>query len=330
MSAPSWSEERLVSGVAAGDPRALARAISLVEDGDRLGHAVVRALIGSTGRALVVGVTGAPGSGKSSLVSALVGHLRGLGQEVGVVTVDPSSSFTRGALLGDRIRLTPHFLDSGVFIRSMGTRGHAGGLAEATLQAVLLLDAAGKDVVLVETVGVGQSEIDVARVAHLVVLALVPGSGDAIQALKAGVMEIPDVITVTKADLPGAPAALGDVQGVVGLESDAARRPAVLATSATTGEGVEELWSAVLARREALERDGTLALRRRRMAEAEVVALAGARFLRRLEAAVREDGVMRELLAAVERREIDPVSAAEALLERATRAEVSPTAPDAG
>ena len=203
--------------------RALARAISLVENGDPLAYPLVRELYPETGNAVVVGVTGPPGVGKSSLIGALVAHLASLDRTVGVVSVDPSSPFSRGALLGDRIRLADHFLDPGVFIRSMGTRGHLGGLAETTLQAVLLLDAVGKDVVFVETVGAGQSEVEVTGIADTVLLVLMPGSGDSVQALKAGIMEIPDVIAINKMDHPAAKTMLNEVRSIVGL---AERRPA--------------------------------------------------------------------------------------------------------
>ena len=236
--------EELVEGVRGGDRRALARAISLVEDGNPLAYPLVRDLYPETGKAAVIGITGPPGVGKSSLIAALVAHVRELDRTVGVVSVDPSSPFSRGALLGDRIRLSDHFLDPGVYIRSMGTRGHLGGLAEATLQAVLLLDASRKDVVFVETVGAGQSEVEVTGIADTVLLVLMPGSGDSVQALKAGIMEIPDVIAINKMDHPGAKTMLNEVRSIVGL-AEPDRRPAILLTEAIRGENVPELWTAL-------------------------------------------------------------------------------------
>ena len=212
-----WTGETLAAGVRAGDRRALARAITLVENGDPLAYELVRDVYPETGSAYVVGVTGPPGVGKSSLIAALVRQIRTEDKSVGVISVDPSSPFTQGALLGDRIRLSEHFLDPDVFIRSMGTRGHLGGLAEATLQALLVLDAAGKDVIFVETVGTGQSEVEVIGIADTVLLVLMPGSGDSIQALKAGIMEIPDVIAINKMDHPMAKAMLGEVRQVLSL-----------------------------------------------------------------------------------------------------------------
>src|SRR6476659_1999577 len=215
-----WTRETLAAGVRGGDRRALARAISLVEDGDPLAYGVVADLYPETGSAYSVGVTGPPGVGKSSLVSALIRHVREGGDSIGVVSVDPSSPFTHGALLGDRIFLCDHSATPEVFIRSMGTRGHLGGLAEATLQALLVLDAAGKELVFLETVGAGQSEVEVIGIADTVVLVLMPGSGDSIQALKAGIMEIPDVIAINKMDHPAAKTMLNEVRSILSLDQE--------------------------------------------------------------------------------------------------------------
>src|SRR5712691_5393667 len=212
-----WTRESLAEGVRTGDRRALARAISLVENGDPLAYDLVRDIYPETGRTYAVGITGPPGVGKSSLISTLIGHIREHERTIGVISVDPSSPFSHGALLGDRIRLADHFLDPGVYIRSMGTRGHLGGLAEATLQAMLVLDAAGKDLVFLETVGAGQSEVEIIGIADTVLLVLMPGSGDSVQALKAGIMEIPDVIAVNKMDHPGAKTMLGEVRSILAL-----------------------------------------------------------------------------------------------------------------
>jgi LAO/AO transport system kinase len=306
--------EELVAGVRAGDRRALARAISLVEDGDPLAFPLVRDVYPETGRAAIVGVTGPPGVGKSSLIGALVGHIRKAGRTVGVVSVDPSSPFSHGALLGDRIRLTDHFLDPGVYIRSMGTRGHVGGIAEATLQAVLLLDAAGKDVVFVETVGAGQSEIEVTGIADTVLLVLMPGSGDSVQALKAGIMEIPDVIAINKSDHPAAKTMLNEVRSIVAL-AEPDRRPAILLTEALHAENVPALWEALEEHRAGLERDGLLDVRRRRNLSAEVFAVASSRAAAHLRAAVAESPELRAVLARVEERELDPLSAVREILE---------------
>jgi LAO/AO transport system kinase len=313
MSKREWSAERLVEGVRAGESRALARAISLVEDRDPLAYELVRELYPETGHAHAVGFTGPPGVGKSSVVSALVALLRARGKTVGVVSVDPSSPFTAGAVLGDRIRLAEHFTDPGVFIRSMGTRGHVGGLAEATLQALLLLDAAGKDVVFLETVGTGQSEVGIVAIADTVVLALMPGSGDSVQALKAGIMEIPDVIAVNKADHPLADATANDVRRVLALAPEGPRPPVVL-TEALRGEGIEELWAEIEGHRAGLESSGELERRRRRNLAAEVFAVASARARRHLEDAVAGDPELARLLGRVERRELDPLTAVRTIL----------------
>ena len=306
--------DQLVAGVRAGDRRALARAISLVEDGEPLAYPLVREIYPATGRAAIVGVTGPPGVGKSSLIGALVGHIRQADRTVGVVSVDPSSPFSRGALLGDRIRLSDHFLDPGVYIRSMGTRGHLGGLAEATLQAVLLLDAAGKDVVFVETVGAGQSEIEVTGIADTVLLVLMPGSGDSVQALKAGIMEIPDVIAVNKMDHPAAKTMLNEVRSIVAL-AEPERRPPILLTDALHGENVAELWTTLEEHRSTLAGDGRLDERRRTNLAAEVFAVASSRASRHLHAAVAENPDLRAVLTRVEERELDPLSAVKEILE---------------
>ena len=310
-----WALDDLTKGVRAGDRRALARAISLVENGDPLAYPLVRELYPETGRASVIGVTGPPGVGKSSLIGALVVHLRARDRTVGVVSVDPSSPFSHGALLGDRIRLSDHFLDPGVFIRSMGTRGHLGGLAETTLQAVLLLDASGKDVIFVETVGAGQSEVEVTGIADTVLLVLMPGSGDSVQALKAGIMEIPDVIAVNKMDHPAAKTMLNEVRSIVGL-ADPDLRPAIILTEALHGQNVPELWAKLEEHRAALESDGQLEQRRRRNLAREVFAVASSRAKSHLEGALADDPELQRVLEAVERRELDPLSAVREIMEK--------------
>ena len=322
MARKELTHEQLVAGVRAGERRALARAISLVEDGDARAYPLVRELYPETGRAAIVGVTGPPGVGKSSLIGTLVRHIRDAERTVGVVSVDPSSPFSRGALLGDRIRLADHFLDPGVYIRSMGTRGHLGGLAEATLQAVLLLDAAGKEVVFVETVGAGQSEVEVTGIADTVVLVLMPGSGDSVQALKAGIMEIPDVIAINKMEHPAAKTMLNEVRSIVAL-AEPEKRPAILLTEALTGENVAKLWEAIEEHRAALEADGRLEERRRKNLAAEVFAVASSRASAHLRAAVAEEAGLRAVLAQVESRELDPLSAVQRILEEVFELDVS-------
>ncbi len=308
--------ESLASGVRAGDRRALARAITLVENSDPLAYDLVRALYPETGRAHAVGVTGPPGVGKSSLISALVRHVRERERSVGVISVDPSSPFTQGALLGDRIRLSDHFLDPEVFIRSMGTRGHMGGLAEATLQAMLVLDAAGKDIVFLETVGTGQGEVEVIAIADTVVLVLMPGSGDSIQALKAGIMEIPDVIAINKMDHPAAKTMLNEVRSVLSLDRERPWRPPIVLTEATRGENVPKLWEKVEEHRAFLEADGLLEEQRRKNLAGEVFAVASARAKAHLERAVADDQELRRLLDEVQSRQLDPLSAVREILRK--------------
>jgi LAO/AO transport system kinase len=314
-----WTRETLEAGVRCGDRRALARAITLVENGDPLAYQVVSDVYPQTGHAHSVGITGPPGVGKSTLVSALIRLARADGQTVGVISVDPSSPFTQGALLGDRIRLTEHFLDPDVFIRSMGTRGHSGGLAETTLQSLLVLDAAGKDIVFVETVGTGQSEVGVLSIADTVVLALMPGSGDAIQALKAGIMEIPDVIAVNKMDHPMAKTMLTEVRQVLSLGPKEGWRPPIVLTEAVRGEGVDTLRAKIAEHRAWLESEGELERRRRRNLAQEVFQVASARARRHLEHAVRDDAELRRLLDDVQERRLDPLTAVREILEQVFR-----------
>jgi LAO/AO transport system kinase len=315
MSRRAWTLDDLAGGVRSGDRRALARAISLVENRDPLSYELVRALYPETGSAFVVGVTGPPGVGKSSLISALVRHVREAETTVGVISVDPSSPFTQGALLGDRIRLSDHFLDPGVFIRSMGTRGHLGGLAEATLQAALLLDASGKDLVLLETVGAGQSEVEVIGIADTVLLVLMPGSGDSVQALKAGIMEIPDVIAINKMDHPAAKTMLNEVRSILALDRDRAWRPPIVLTEAVRGENVPELWAKIEDHRAFLEAEGLLEERRRKNLAGEVFAAATSRAKAHLQATVAEKPELAKLLDRVQSRELDPLSAVREILE---------------
>ncbi|MGZ5312432.1 MAG: methylmalonyl Co-A mutase-associated GTPase MeaB [Solirubrobacterales bacterium] len=310
------TEESLAKRLLAGDKRALARAITLIENDDPAGWELVREVYPRTGRARIVGLTGPPGVGKSTLIGALTAEMRKADRQVAVLSIDPSSPFTRGALLGDRIRLSDHFLDPGVFIRSMASRGALGGLSEATLQAALLMDASGKDDVFIETVGVGQAEIDIVDHGDTVVLVLMPGSGDSIQALKAGVMEIPDIIVVNKADHPMTDTMVREIRGVLSLGPKASWRIPIVQTEAAKGEGVAELAERIAEHRAHIEAEGTLAERRARNLRNEVLELAAARLRRRLEAAVAEDPGISELLERVVSRELDPASAATEILER--------------
>jgi LAO/AO transport system kinase len=312
----TWDLPALVAGVEAGEKRAVARAITLVENGDALSYDLVRELYGHTGGAVIVGFTGPPGVGKSTLLAALVGLLRRADRTVGVISVDPSSPFSRGAVLGDRIRLADHFLDPGVFIRSMSTRGHLGGLSEATLQAMLVLDASGKDVILLETVGVGQSEVEVLSLADTVVLIVMPGSGDSVQALKAGIMEIPDVIAINKADHPATNTLRAEIRSVLMLDREREWTPPIVETEALSGRGVEALWNAVCDHRAHLKAAGQLDERRRQSLEREVFAVAVAQAKRRLVSAVERDPALRRLRDDVGARRLDPLTATREIAER--------------
>jgi GTPase len=310
------AEPTLAQRLLDGDKRALARAITLVESDDPAGWELVREVYPHTGNAAVIGLTGAPGAGKSTLIGALTKLRRAADRQVAVLSIDPSSPFTQGALLGDRIRLTEHFLDPGVFIRSMANRGALGGLSEAALQAALLMDAAGKDDVFLETVGVGQAEVDIIDHADTVVLVLMPGSGDSIQALKAGVMEIPDVIVVNKSDHPLTDTMIREVRGVLSLGPQEGWRVPIVKTEASRSEGIAELAEKIAEHHDHIEAEGTLAERRRRNLMNEVLALAANRLRRRLEEQTREDAAVQELLDEVVARRLDPASAAAKLLER--------------
>src|ERR1700754_2687032 len=254
----SQAQQTLAQRLLDGDKRALARAITLVESDDPAGWELVREVFPHTGKAAIVGLTGAPGAGKSTRIGALTKLRREQERDVAVLSIDPSSPFTQGALLGDRIRLTDHFLDPGVFIRSMANRGALGALSEAALQTALLMDAAGKDDVFLETVGVGQAEVDIIDHADTIVLVLMPGSGDSIQALKAGVMEIPDIIVVNKADHPLTDTMVREIRGVLSLGPKTSWRVPIVKTEASRSEGIEELVDKIAAHRKHIEEEGTL------------------------------------------------------------------------
>jgi len=315
MATTGRSADELTEPLLAGDKRALARAISLVENDDPEGWELVRRVYPKTGRAAMVGFTGPPGVGKSTIIGTLVKHARERDRDVAVLSIDPSSPFTKGALLGDRIRLADHFLDPGVFIRSMASRGSLGGLSEATLQAALLMDAAGKDDVFLETVGVGQAEVDIIDHADTVVLALMPGSGDSIQALKAGVMEIPDVIVVNKKDHPLTETMMREIRTVLSLGPEQTWKVPILATEASRGEGIGELAEAIDEHRAHIKDEGTLEERRRRNLRNEVLELATVRLRRKLHGEL-DDPAVEALLDEVVKRRLDPASAATKLLDR--------------
>jgi GTPase len=313
----------LVDGALAGERASVARLITMVESGGDLAHQVVSRLFPHTGGAYTIGITGAPGAGKSTLTDKLIARIRRDGLEVGVLAIDPSSPFSGGAILGDRVRMQEHATDPGVFIRSMATRGHVGGLSLATPQAVRVLDAAGKPWVLIETVGVGQVEIEVAGAADTTVVVVNPGWGDAVQASKAGLLEIADLFVVNKADRDGAAETVRDLEfmldlslepGARGSPEEAGWRPPIVKAVASRGEGIDELWKAVADHRAFLEADGRLAARRERRIREELRSIVVERLYQRA-GRLCEGERFEEMAASVASRAVDPYTAADTLLK---------------
>jgi LAO/AO transport system kinase len=303
----------LVERALAGDRGAIARLISVVETGGRDAASALAALYPHTGRAYTVGLTGAPGSGKSTLTDRLIGRIRATGDEVGVLAIDPTSPYTGGAILGDRVRMQDHATDPAVFIRSMATRGHLGGLALATAQAIRILDAAGKPWVLVETVGVGQVEVEIVDAADTTVVVVNPGWGDGVQANKAGLLEIADVFVVNKADRPGTNDAVRDLMQMLDLSGARSWTPPIVETIAVDGSGIDELFDAIGSHRAHLEQEGRLVERRAARLADEVRAIVLDRLARRVDH-VCAGPQFDELVARVAARELDPYSAAAELL----------------
>jgi LAO/AO transport system kinase len=304
----------LAEGVLAGDARAVARAISLVENDGAAAAELIRAIFSKTGRAYVAGVTGPPGAGKSTLVDRVTADLRRRGSSVGVLTVDPSSPFSGGAVLGDRLRMQGHAADAGVFIRSMATRGHLGGLAPATLQAVDILDAAGYSPIIIETVGVGQDEVEIVSAAHTIVVLSPPGLGDDIQAIKAGILEIADIHVVSKADRPEAALTVAALKGMLALgtaRADSTWKPPVLAVSSVSGEHMETLRATLGQHWQHLRDSGEFAARQRNNCRTRIFNTARQLFQQQFEERTEE---LEQQLQAVVKREADPQAAAHALL----------------
>ena len=301
----------LADRVLQGDVRAAARLMRLIDDAQPAAEPELRALFPSTGRAQLIGITGNPGSGKSTLVDRLIAHIRGLGKTVGVVAVDPTSPFTGGAILGDRIRMQDHALDPGVFIRSLATRGQLGGLSRATGDCVRVLDAMGKDVVIVETVGVGQDEVEVCRLAHTTVVVVVPGLGDDIQAIKAGILEVADLFCVNKADREGADRTVRDLRQMLELSTQE-REMAIVKCVATQGEGTAELWKAIEDHYRFLKNGPGLLQRETQRARYELIEILRDRLLRAAVERLSAQGAhLDELALRIARRDLDPYSVAE-------------------
>ncbi|MCD6141014.1 MAG: methylmalonyl Co-A mutase-associated GTPase MeaB [Thermococcus sp.] len=310
----------LIERMLKGDKRATARLITLVENDEEKAREIVKKIYSNTGRAYIIGITGPPGSGKSTLVDKLIKKARDEGNIVGVIAIDPTSPFTGGALLGDRIRMQRHSTDPGVFIRSMATRGSLGGLAKATNDAIKILDAYGCDVIFVETVGVGQIEVDIVKTADTVVLVTVPGLGDDIQAIKAGLMEIADIFVVNKADKEGAEATMFELELMLDLEKDkwqkSGWRPPVVSTIAFTNKGVDELWGAINEHMEFLLNSGKIEEKRKFRVGEEIKAIVSSKIARKIGEKMGEDDIA-VLIEMIAKREIDPYSAADLVLEKA-------------
>ncbi|MGH2659295.1 MAG: methylmalonyl Co-A mutase-associated GTPase MeaB [Actinomycetota bacterium] len=307
----------LVDGVVGGDRRAMARAISMVEDGADGLSELIAGLFPHTGRSYSIGLTGSPGVGKSSLAAELVGAARSRDLRVAVLAIDPTSPFTGGALLGDRLRMQDHATDPGVFIRSMATRGHLGGLALAAPEALRILDASGANVVLVETVGVGQAEVEVATTADTTLVVVSPGWGDAIQAAKAGILEVADVFVVNKADRDGAREAVRDLEAMLHLGPELEWKPPVVRTSATNQEGIDELWDAIESHRKHVEASGELERRRRERLLNEVEGMVSVRLRERV-AGLLEEGALAEVADDLVARRMDPYRATDILVQQVT------------